>query len=79
MNQLYAGLLTDGSQLVVARAISSDGTTIVGLGRRPSGAMHGFVLRRTSGCQLEGDVDRNGSVDDADLLEVLFQFEQGAA
>ncbi|MER3403722.1 MAG: hypothetical protein C4337_10705 [Armatimonadota bacterium] len=75
MNQLYAELLADGSQLlVVARAISSDGTTTVWLWRRPSGVTHSFVLRRTSGCQLEGDVDRNGSVDDADLLIVLFNF-----
>ncbi|CUU34441.1 MAG: HAF repeat-containing protein [Armatimonadetes bacterium] len=76
LNQRFASLLSDGSVLLMARAISADGSTIVGTGRRPTGKVEGFILRLASECQLEGDANRDRVVDDADLLEVLFNFGQ---
>jgi hypothetical protein len=35
------------------------------------------VLFNFGGDHLESDLNRDGVVDDADLLEVLFQFGQG--
>ena len=67
LNITYASLLTDGSYLWRATAISPDGRYIVGLGSRGA-----FLL--DTGFPLRGDVDRNGCVDDADLLRVLFAF-----
>ena len=62
----YASLLTNGSGLGEARAISPDGRYIVGRGSVA------FLL--DTGFPRRGDVDRNGCVDDADLLQVLFAF-----
>ncbi len=76
LNERFANLLSDGSVLLVARAISADGSTVVGVGRRPTGKVEGFILKLTGGCQLEGDANRDRMVDDADLLEVLFNFGQ---
>jgi hypothetical protein len=73
LNTTYASLLTDGSMLWEARAISPDGRYIVGVG-------YNTVTRRDEAFLLDtgfprrGDVDRNGCVDDADLLAVLFAF-----
>jgi probable HAF family extracellular repeat protein len=58
--------LTNGSVLIEARAISPDGRYIVGRGSVA------FLL--DTGFPRRGDVDRNGCVDDADLLQVLFAF-----
>ena len=73
LNQTYASLLTDGSMLLDAIAISPDGRYIVGQGyNAATGCWEAFLL--DTGFPLHDDVDRNGCVDDADLLRVLFAF-----
>jgi probable HAF family extracellular repeat protein len=73
LNITYAHLLTDGSVLLEARAISPDGRYIVGVGyNAATGGREAFLL--DTGFPRRGDVDRNGCVDDADLLAVLFAF-----
>jgi len=73
LNTTYARLLTNGSELWVARAISPDGRYIVGYGRNAATRrIEAFLL--DTGFPRRGDVDRNGCVDDADLLQVLFAF-----
>ena len=71
LNTTYASLLTNGSVLLVARAISPDGRYIVGWGYNAE-RWEAFLL--DTGFPRRGDVDRNGCVDDADLLAVLFAF-----
>jgi probable HAF family extracellular repeat protein len=73
LNITYASLLTDGSLLWEAFAISPDGRYIVGVGRNAATNRNEAFLLDT-GFPLRGDVDRNGCVDDADLLAVLFAF-----
>jgi probable HAF family extracellular repeat protein len=73
LNQTYAALLTNGSVLRSANAISPDGRYIVGWGRNAAtGRAEAFLL--DTGFPPRGDVDRNGCVDDADLLAVLSAF-----
>jgi probable HAF family extracellular repeat protein len=73
LNTTYASLLTNGSVLEVATAISPDGRYIVGWGYNAAkGRIEAFLL--DTGFPRRGDVDRNGCVDDADLLQVLFAF-----
>jgi probable HAF family extracellular repeat protein len=76
LNRTYASLLTNGSVLREARAISPDGRYIVGWGRNATELRtertEAFLLN--TGFPRRGDVDRNGCVDDADLLQVLFAF-----
>jgi probable HAF family extracellular repeat protein len=70
LNITYANLLTNGSVLIEAHAISPDGRYIVGWGY-----FEAFLLDTGPRCTAHnGDVDRNGCVDDADLLAVLFAF-----
>jgi probable HAF family extracellular repeat protein len=73
LNITYANLLTNGSLLWEAFAISPDGRYIVGVGRNAATNRNEAFLLDT-GFPLRGDVDRNGCVDDADLLAVLFAF-----
>jgi uncharacterized membrane protein len=76
LNTTYANLLMPGSHLFVARAISPDGRYIVGWGRNAAtGRTEAYLL--DTGFPPRGDVDRNGCVDDADLLQVLFHFGSG--
>jgi hypothetical protein len=73
LNRTYASLLTNGSTLVWAFAISPDGRYIAGYGRNAAtDRIEAFLL--DTGFPRRGDVDRNGCVDDADLLAVLFAF-----
>ncbi len=73
LNTTYASLLTNGSVLSVAHAISPDGRYIVGDGwNAATNRIEAFLL--DTGFPRRGDVDRNGCVDDADLLQVLFAF-----
>ncbi len=74
LNETYASLLTGGSYLGWAYAISPNGRYIVGVGYNAStGRTEAFLL--DTQCQNHnGDVDNNGCVDDADLLAVLFAF-----
>ena len=78
LNTTYASLLTNGSVLWLARAISPDGRYIVGYGRNAAtGRYEAFLLDTGPRCTAHnGDVDNNGCVDDADLLAVLFAFGQ---
>ena len=73
LNQTYASLLLGGSRLIEARDISANGRYIVGTGyNAATGRYEAFLL--DTGFPRRGDVDRNGCVDDADLLQVLFAF-----
>jgi probable HAF family extracellular repeat protein len=73
LNLTYAQLLTPGSRLATAYAVSPDGRYIVGTGyNAATNRWEAFLL--DTGFPLRGDVDRNGCVDDADLLRVLFAF-----
>jgi probable HAF family extracellular repeat protein len=76
LNITYASLLTDGSRLEWAYAISPDGRYIVGEGfNAATGRNEAFLLDTGPRCTAHnGDVDANGCVDDADLLAVLFNF-----
>jgi probable HAF family extracellular repeat protein len=77
LNTTYASLLTNGSVLWQARAISPDGRYIVGAGYNAATGRpwEAFLLDTQPSCTAHnGDVDANGCVDDADLLAVLFAF-----
>ena len=77
LNTTYASLLTNGSYLVEATAISPDGRYIVGMGYNAATRRDEAFLLDTGGrppCTLDGDVNGDGIVDDADLLIVLFNF-----
>jgi probable HAF family extracellular repeat protein len=76
LTMTYANLLADGSKLQAATAISPDGRYIVGWGYHAIpgqiGRIEAFLL--DTGLPPRGDANRNGCVDDADLLAVLFAF-----
>ena len=73
LNITYAGLLTGLSYLSSARAVSPDGRYIVGVGfNAETERQEAFLL--DTGFPLRGDVNRDGCVDDADLMAVLFAF-----
>jgi hypothetical protein len=76
LNTTYASLLTNGSVLIEARAISPDGRYIVGWGYNAATERYeAFLLDTGPRCTTHnGDVNANGCVDDADLLAVLFNF-----
>jgi hypothetical protein len=71
LNITYANLLTAGSYLAAAYAISPNGRYIVGQGWNAATRRNEAFLLDT-GFPLPGDVDRDGCVDDADLLRILF-------
>jgi probable HAF family extracellular repeat protein len=72
LNVTYASLLGQGEYLVEAFDITPDGRYIVGNGFK-DGKFQGYILD-TGVCNLPADVNRDGTVDDADLLDVLFNF-----
>ena len=79
LNTTYVSLLTDGSVLWEARAISPNGRYIVGWGTNAAAnnRIEAFLLdtQGTPPCNPpDGDVNGDGIVDDADLLIVLFNF-----
>jgi probable HAF family extracellular repeat protein len=74
LNTTYASLLTNGSVLGSARAISPDGRYIAGYGWNAATNRTEAFLLDTRCTAHNGDVDRNGCVDDADLLAILFAF-----
>ncbi|CUU11442.1 MAG: HAF repeat-containing protein [Fimbriimonadales bacterium] len=77
LNEVYANLLLYGSELLEAYGISPNGRYIVGRGFNAyTGRFEAFLLDTggTTGCRLDSDVNRDGVVDDADLLQVLFNF-----
>jgi probable HAF family extracellular repeat protein len=72
LNQTYRHLLGE-SRLIQARYISPNGRYIVGIGYNAA-TRRGAIFVLDTGFPIRGDVDRNGSVDDADLMRVLFAF-----
>ncbi len=74
LNLTYASLLTNGSVLDEARAISPDGRYIVGAGFNAATGRDEAYLLDTRCTPRNGDVEGDGCVDDADLLMVLFAF-----
>jgi uncharacterized membrane protein len=76
LTSAYANLLTNGSRLDEARAISANGRYIVGRGVNAATWLEEVYLLDTQpSCTTHnGDVDNNRCVDDADLLAVLFAF-----
>jgi len=74
LSQTYANLLSGGSYFIAAHEVSEDGRYIVGYGYNAArGRNEGFLLD-TRCTAHNGDVDANGCVNDADLLQVLFNF-----
>jgi probable HAF family extracellular repeat protein len=77
LNTTYASLLTNGSELREARAISPNGRYIVGVGYNAATERTEAFLLDTTGrppCTLDGDLNGDRVVDDADLLILLFNF-----
>ncbi len=75
LNVLFADLLTDGSILWDAMAISPDGRYIAGHGIRPNGDHEAYLLDTTgSGGGIPGDLDGDGDVDLTDLSTLLAEF-----
>ncbi len=77
LNVTYACLLLAegcGSELLRAQAISPNGRFIVGEGYNGRTRRVEAFLLDTGRCHVEGDVNGDGVVDDADLLIVLFNF-----
>jgi len=73
----YACLMTPGSYLVEATDVSPDGRYIVGLGFNAfTGRWEAYLLDMLA--PSTGDVNRDGCVDDADLMGVLFEFGEPA-
>ena len=80
LNTTYASLLTNGSALREARAISPNGRYIVGVGYNAATERTEAFLLDTTGrppCTLDGDLNGDRVVDDADLLILLFNFGSG--
>ena len=73
LNVLYANLLTDGSILWDAMAISPDGRYIAGHGKK-NGTDHMVYLLDTVGAGVPGDLDGDGDVDLTDLSILLGEF-----
>ena len=69
LNLTYAALLTSGSRLTEARAISPDGRYIVGYGYNAARYRSEAFLLDT---WRTGDTNGDGCIDDSDLLVVLF-------
>lgn len=73
LNVVYSDLLDYGSELWEATATSPNGRYIVGYGwNMARWRFEAFLL--DTGVPLHGDVNRDGCVDDADLLSILFTF-----
>ncbi|MFN4032821.1 MAG: hypothetical protein ACK4ME_04260 [Fimbriimonadales bacterium] len=71
LGNVYASLLTSGSYLQAVSAVSPNGRYIVGYGFNSATSRgEGFVIDTW----LTGDTNGDGSVDDSDLLTVLFAF-----
>jgi probable HAF family extracellular repeat protein len=73
LNTTYACLLTAGSVLWSASAISPDGRYIVGTGYNAATERNEAFLLDTQ-FSPNGDVNRDGCVDDIDMMGVLFEF-----
>jgi len=72
LTAVYAGILPSGTVLQTARCISPNGRWIIGTGINGStGRSEAFLLDTY---RLPSDINGDGVVDDADLLQVLFDF-----
>jgi hypothetical protein len=72
LTAVYAGILPSGTVLQTARCISPNGRWIIGTGINGStGRREAFLLDTY---RLPSDINGDGVVDDADLLQVLFDF-----
>jgi len=76
LNRVYSNLLRDGSVLQVAHAISPDGRYIAGWGYNASRRRQEAFLLELPCAPHSGDINMDGCVDGADLLQVLFSFGQ---
>ncbi|GIV08770.1 MAG: hypothetical protein KatS3mg019_0861 [Fimbriimonadales bacterium] len=74
LSETFARLLSPGSYLEIAFAITPDGRYIVGQGYNAAAGRTEAFLLDTRCVTHNGDIDDNGCVDDADLLAVLFAF-----
>lgn len=79
LNSVYEDLLTDGSILLTAVSVSPNGRYIVGYGYNAATRRYEGYLLDTGAPPITGDVNRDGCVDDADLLSVLFSFGRSGA
>jgi len=73
LNQTYGALLSSGSRLRIAFGASYNERFIVGVGYNAATGREEAFLLDTRVCN-RADVDGNGCIDDADLLQVLFAF-----
>ncbi len=71
LNEVYAALLSEGSFLLTAQAVSPDGRYIVGSGYNAAAERYEAFLLDT---WRFGDTNGDGCIDDSDLLNVLFAF-----
>jgi len=75
LNTVYAHLLGANEILLTAHALSRSGRYIAGLGSRDGGNTIEMYVLDTNRCwDPAGNVNANCCVDDADLLQVLFDF-----
>jgi len=74
LTAVYANILPTGTVLETAKCISPNGRWIIGTGINGSTGRREAFLLDTIGCQLPSDINGDGVVDDADLLQVLFDF-----
>jgi len=72
LNMTYARLLTSGSLLIEAYAISPNGRYVVGWGYNAATDRYEAYLLDTLCIAHTGDVNNDGCIDDTDLLAVLF-------
>jgi hypothetical protein len=61
-------------QLEEVRALSADGTVLAGTGKNPTGNSEAWIAIIPRTDRQAADVNLDGCVDDADLLQVLFAF-----
>jgi probable HAF family extracellular repeat protein len=77
LNTTYASLLTNGSVLLAARAISPNaGRYIVGYGYNAATGRYEAFLLDTCASRRDGDTNDDCCVNEADLQAVLFSFGQ---
>lgn len=73
LNQTYGALLSSGSRLRIAFGASYNERFIVGVGYNAATGREEAFLLDTRVCN-RADVDGNGCIDDADLLQVLYAY-----
>ncbi|GBC93000.1 hypothetical protein HRbin15_01483 [bacterium HR15] len=74
LNYTYRNLLGDRYRLERVLWMSADGRYLMGIGERKEADGRWYGMIYILDTQGRGDVDRDGCIDDADLLAVLFAF-----